>query len=136
MSLRFSRRSLLNLHTLTLNLQLVLRETLNLNLMDFAVVCGFRDEEEQNKLYIKGLSRVMWPNGKHNSVPSKAADIYPFVRGKISFDLRHCIYLAGLVQAVGKKHGVEIRWGGNWDMDGEPITDQDFQDLGHFEEVD
>jgi hypothetical protein len=29
--------------------------------------------------------------------------------------------------------GVMIRWGGNWDMDGEPITDQDFQDLVHFE---
>jgi peptidoglycan L-alanyl-D-glutamate endopeptidase CwlK len=29
--------------------------------------------------------------------------------------------------------GVKLRWGGNWDRDGEPVTDQDFQDLVHFE---
>jgi len=28
---------------------------------------------------------------------------------------------------------VKIRWGGNWDMDGEPVTDQEFQDLVHYE---
>jgi len=37
--------------------------------------------------------------------------------------------------SVGKMLEVDLRWGGNWDMDGEPITDQDFQDLVHFEEV-
>lgn len=33
------------------------------------------------------------------------------------------------------KLGIDIRWGGNWDMDGEPVTDQNFQDLVHFELV-
>ena len=57
----------------------------------------------------------------------------PVINGKLSWEKEHCLVLAGMVLAIGKTLGHSIRWGGNWDMDGEPITDQDFQDLVHFE---
>ena len=47
----------------------------------------------------------------------------------------HCCVLAGIILTCAVKRGIKIRWGGNWDMDSEPITDQDFQDLVHYERV-
>ena len=55
--------------------------------------------------------------------------------GKVSFDKHHCIYLAGLIMALAAVNRVHLRWGGDWDEDGEPITDQTFNDLVHFEIV-
>jgi len=105
--------------------------------MDVSIVEGVRSKERQNKFYKNGKSRLKWPLGKHNVVEpndlSLAVDAAPFIRGAISWDARHCIYLAGVVCGVGAHMGVRIRWGGDWDMDGEAMTDQDFQDLVHFE---
>jgi hypothetical protein len=64
-------------------------------------------------------------------------DLVPIINGKASWNKLHCCILAGMVQAAAIEiTGKKLRWGGNWDMDHEPITDQDFQDLVHFEEVD
>ena len=136
---KYGKRSQERLATVTTNLQLVFKIVLALGLIAIAVVEGRRSKEDQNEYFRTGKSRVQWPNGKHNvknpNDLAEAVDAAPYVNGKISWDQRHCIFLAGLVQAVGKMVGVEIRWGGNWDRDGEPVTDQDFQDLVHFEEV-
>ena len=102
--------------------------------MDFAVTCSFRGEIEQNALYPE-KTKVQWPNSKHNKWPAEAMDLVPYVGGKISWNKFHCCVLAGIVLATAKNLGIKLRWGGNWDMDDEPITDQDFQDLVHFEEV-
>ena len=104
--------------------------------MDFSVIEGYRPEQLQNQYYFEGKSRVKFPNGKHNQQPSKAVDIAPFVNGKVSWNKLHCCVLAGIILATGATLGTKLRWGGNWDMDLEPITDQEFQDLLHFEEVD
>lgn len=64
---------------------------------------------------------------------SNAVDIAPYVDGHISWNEYHCCYVAGIVMAIAKLKGIKIRWGGNWDMDSEPVTDQDFQDLVHYE---
>ena len=78
---------------------------------------------------------MKWPDGKHNKMPSEAVDVVPYINGKASWDKLHCCVLAGIVLACAVRLGESVRWGGNWDMDGEPITDQDFQDLVHFELV-
>jgi hypothetical protein len=98
--------------------------------------CTYRDQAEQDRLYSIEKSKVMWPNSKHNNLPSMAMDLVPVIGVQASWNHYHCSVLAGLVLAAAKELGVEIRWGGNWDMDYEPITDQDFQDLVHFEELD
>ena len=43
--------------------------------------------------------------------------------------------MAGYIQATADKLGIKIRWGGDWDSDGD-LDDQTFMDLGHFELVD
>jgi len=131
----FGKRSRSNLSQLSYNLQKVARTALQLDLMDFAITCSFRGEMEQNEFFRRGKSKVEWPNSKHNKWPAEAMDLVPYVGGKISWNKFHCCCLAYMILTVGKMLEVDLRWGGNWDMDGEPITDQDFQDLVHFEEV-
>ena len=135
MTAKLGKRSIANRNTCNSNVQKVINKSIDLDIMDFTVVQGHRGQEEQDKYYYEGKSRVKWPNGKHNKYPSEAADIAPCINGDVSWNKIHCVHLAGIVLAVAEMQGVKLRWGGNWDMDYEPVTDQDFQDLVHYEEV-
>jgi len=139
MKYSYGRTSSGVLITASLNIQLVFDEALAMGLIDISAIEGRRARARQNRLYRIDRSRVMWPDSKHNVLKpddlAHAIDAAPFVNGKISDNYYHCIYLAGVIQCCGKKLSIPIRWGGNWDMDGEPVTDQDFQDLWHYEEV-
>ena len=128
----FSRRSRNNLETCHPDLQQVFNEVDRLG-YECTVIEGHRPKEWQDKYFWEGKSRVRWPDSKHNALPSDAADVGPYVKGKLSLDVRHCIFFAGVVLAVAAVMGIAIRWGGNWDMDDEVMTDQDFQDLVHYE---
>ena len=137
MKFKFSKSSLEHLQTTDIQIQLVIRSTLQLGIMDFAVTCGLRSKAEQNRLFNlpSKPTKLRWPNSKHNSVDgiSRAVDIVPFINGKSSYRVEDCCFLAGLVLATAKCLGVKMRWGGNWDRDGEILTDQTFDDLLHFE---
>ena len=135
MAFRFSTRSKENLATCRQGLQQIADIALMLNLIDFMVIEGHRGSEKQNEYFKEGKSKVPWPLGKHNTNPSCAFDIVPVIDGSLSWNKLHCCVLAGILLAVAKTVDIKLRWGGNWDMDGEPITDQDFQDLAHFELV-
>ena len=132
---QFGAGSKENLKTLDTLLASVLESALESSLIDFSIVEGHRGKEKQNQYYNDGRSKIQWPNGKHNFIPSEAVDAVPFVNGKLSWKAPHCIFLAGVILRTGRMYEVRIRWGGNWDMDAEPITDQDFQDLVHYELV-
>ena len=136
MSLQFSNRSEEKLSQCSYGIQAVMRKSLAMEIMDFSIVEGYRDEQKQTEYFLSGQSKVEWPDGKHNTVPSKAVDAVPYVAGSLSWNKLHCCVLAGIILTVAKTLSVKIRWGGNWDMDQEPITDQYFQDLVHFEELD
>lgn len=137
MSFKYGKRSLEKLNTCHKDLIDVFKLALDMGLIDISIIEGVRSKEDQNEYYNIGKSKVRWPNGKHNvskdGQKSMAVDAAPFVNGKASLKKEHCIYLAGIVMACAKVLEVNIRWGGNWDCDAEPITDQDFQDLVHFE---
>jgi peptidoglycan L-alanyl-D-glutamate endopeptidase CwlK len=45
---------------------------------DIAVLCGFRGEREQNEAFVRGTSKLRWPDSKHNSMPARAVDIAPY----------------------------------------------------------
>lgn len=97
---------------------------------DCTVLCGHRGEEEQNKAFEDGKSKVRWPDGKHNSNPSRAIDVAPY---PIDWeDTRRFYYFAGYVMGVANKLGIKLRWGGDWDRDTE-VSDNSFNDLVHFE---
>jgi peptidoglycan LD-endopeptidase CwlK len=102
---------------------------------DCAILEGHRDRATQNEYFRTGKSRLPWPQGKHCSEPSLAIDAAPYHQGRASYDPRHCLHFAGFVLGIANQMGIKIRWGGDWDGDNEPVTDQDFQDLVHFELV-
>ncbi len=133
MAAKLGKRSKEKRDTCCVEMKTIIDFAIGLDIMDFTVVEGHRTKEKQNKYFDEGKSRIKWPDGKHNTLPSDAADIAPYINGKISWEKIHCVHLAGIIVAVGAMLGYKVRWGGNWDMDYEPVTDQDFQDLVHFE---
>lgn len=135
MNYNFGKTSRANRATIHPDLQIVMDDALATGIMDFSIIEGYRDKAKQNRYYMLEKSKVKWPDGKHNKIPSDAVDAAPYINGKISWNKSHCCVLAGIILACAAKRGIKLRWGGNWDMDGEPITDQDFQDLVHYERV-
>lgn len=72
--------------------------------VDFSVTCGHRGKEEQNKAYRNGFSKLKWPESKHNSLPSKAVDIYPYpYRQDYSIEewTAFCNYVVGFARGMG-----------------------------------
>ena len=133
--LKFGRRSLTSLETCHPGLQVIAYKALSTSIIDFTILCGHRSKEEQDAHFEQGTTQLKWPNSKHNKFPSDAVDIVPWIRGKLSWNPLHCCFLAGILLTCAKELGYTLRWGGNWNMNLEPITDQTFQDLAHFEIV-
>lgn len=103
---------------------------------DCAILCGYRNEADQNKAYDEGHSKVRYPDGMHNQYPSKAADAAPYpIDWK---DRERFYYFAGFVMGTAIRLYAEgkithlVRWGGDWDQDTE-VADNNFDDLVHFE---
>ena len=99
---------------------------------DCAVICGHRNKEDQDKAYKEGKSKLKWPNGNHNKLPSRAIDVAPYINGAISWNFKQCYVFAGYVLRVADELGIKIRWGGDFNMNGD-LNDQSFKDLVHFE---
>lgn len=127
---KFSKKSEDQLQTCDKRLQDICREVIKY--YDFTVLEGYRDRITQDKAFKSGASKIEWPNGKHNSRPSKAVDLSPYPYTK---DERVYIYLAGLFIATAYSLGIKIRWGADWN--GKDLwKDENFLDWGHFEIVD
>ena len=103
-----------------------------IQIVDFTVLCGHRTKEEQDDVFHKGMSKVQFPNSKHNSTPSLAVDIAPY---PIDWNnTERFTHLIGIVRGIAQQKGIEIRCGIDWDKDGD-ITDHSFMDYPHFELV-
>lgn len=125
---------------------------------DFSIKDGVRGEKAQAKAYLSGNSKVKYPDSKHNKQPSQAIHFLPYPTrwpqkptvivamsdASISRyqkelktyakQLGRFYQLAGFVQAVATDLNIAIRWGGDWNRDGD-IMDQNFDDLAHWEVV-
>jgi len=140
---KFGKNSLKKLSTCEDDLQLIAHESLKISTVDFGIGEGHRTLKRQKELYDKGYSRIdgISKKGKHNFSPSKAFDIYVYVSGKpkLAYDKMHLAYIGGVILTVANKllnDGLishKVRWGANWDGDGELLYDQNLQDLPHFE---
>ncbi len=108
---------------------------------DLAVVEGLRSEARQAQLYAQGRTtpgpKVTWTMAsKHRRQADgygHAVDLAPFVGGKIDwtagarFDaIAHAIF------AAARAAGVAVRWGADWDRDGNP-RERGETDSPHFE---
>lgn len=105
---------------------------------DISLVTGHRNQHDQNEAYYSTpqRSKLLWPKGKHNRLPSLAVDFqpypYPAREEKLWASLA---YVAGRLIQMAAQDGITIRWGGDWNSDGD-LTDQNFDDLFHLEIVD
>src|SRR3970040_2143654 len=129
---QFGVRSENQLTTCVEELQVVLREVILL--IDFSVLEGHRGQEAQDRAYARGFSKVRWPNGKHNSNPSRGVDLAPWPIDWSNTEVarQRFILLAGFVLATATRLGIKLRWGGDWDGDLD-TRDEKFRYLGHFE---
>ena len=139
---KFGRKSRERLETCHSDLQVLFNTVIKE--VDCSVTCGYRNKEDQDKAVASGNSKAVYPEGKHNSDPSTAIDVYPY---PIDFDdLPRFYWFAGWVLAkaeilrnVGEiTH--KIRWGGNWKGLDDGIIDFSYNmrkdvlnDLLHFE---
>jgi len=124
----FSERSMNNL--MSCDIRLIRLFKMVIQFYDCSVLCGFRDQTEQNKAYHAGKSQLRFPDSKHNILRSLAVDVVPY---PIDWDNIHRFYhFAGFVKAQALMLGLNIRWGGDWDGDTK-FDDQKFHDLPHFE---
>lgn len=114
------------------DLQLVLREAILY--FDFSVVEGHRGEAAQNAAYAKGYSKVRYPNGNHNKIPSEAADLAPYPIDWSSKPVaieRFCL-MQGVVWACAQRMGIPIRLGLDWNRNMD-TRDETFRDYPHVE---
>ena len=121
---RFGRRSKERLKGVDAKLVNVLNELIKI--MDVTIIEGLRTEDRQDELVAQGKSKTKY--SKH--LVGKAVDLAPY---PIDWEDRERFhYMGGMVRGIGQQLGVNIRWGGDWDSDGE-IKDNSFDDLVHVE---
>ena len=135
----YGRKSLKQLSTCDIRLQMVARRGLIICPYDVTVVYGWRGQKTQNELVRRRLSRSPWPTSKHNKMldngtpNSEAIDIAPWVDKKIPWkDTDIFCIVAGSFLAAANELGIPLRWGGDWDMDGS-TKDHTLLDYGHLE---
>lgn len=127
MAYKFGSRSKKNLLTTHPKLQSLFTEVI-LH-VDCAILCGVRDRNDQNRLYYEGRSQLVWPNSKHNKVPSFAVDVVPWhvEEPHIRWDDLGSFYMfGGYVHAIADMLKIEVVWGGEW---------KSFRDMPHWEVV-
>jgi peptidoglycan L-alanyl-D-glutamate endopeptidase CwlK len=128
----FGRRSLKEKETLHKDLQFILE--LTIKYVDFSIIQGTRDKEEQDRYYNQGKSKVKYPNSNHNTSPSLAVDIAPWVPG-IGIDwknLERFQKIVFFIKGIAYANGIEIRLGADWDGDFYS-KDHTFLDIPHLE---
>lgn len=117
----------------------VLQELFNrvIKRRDCSITEGFRGPSAQKYVFKVGLSKVDWPDSKHNKHPSMAVDVVPWPEKWASVSA--FTFLCEIVfnewwkmEKEGLTEGFKLRWGGDWDGDGDR-TDQTFHDLPHWE---
>lgn len=119
---------------------------------DFSVIEGIRTLEKQQEYFnanppkttLDGINK----KSKHQddgSGVSRAIDVMPYKKGTNAFsgdpkDTARFYFLAGYMLCTSHRLYMEgkiehvLRWGGDWDSD-HVYTDQNFDDLPHFELV-
>ena len=125
---KFGKTSKKRLETAHPQLQEIFNEVVKV--IDCSVLEGHRGEELQNKYFNEGKSKVKFPDGRHNKLPSLAVDVTPY---PVDYnDRERQTLFAGYVLGVASQMGLNVRWGGDWNKDFS-VADNRFDDFPHFE---
>lgn len=127
---KFSKISLRRLETCHPSLQELCQEVIVH--VDFSVLCGYRNEEEQEQAVREGKSRVHYPDSKHNQMPSLAVDVAPY---PVDWnDPARFARLYGHFERIAFQRRIPIRWGGDWNNNFR-TKDERLIDMPHIELV-
>ena len=103
---------------------------------DCTVICGHRTEEVQEEAFDNGFSKVHYPNSKHNSDPSMAADVvpYPIEWGNTKRMKFFAGFVLGCAKALKEQKEIshDVVSGLDWDND-TILKDTTFKDHPHFQ---
>lgn len=141
--MKFSNKSKEQLNTCHSSLIKLMNEAISRTKVDFSIIQGARTVEEAQDNYNRGVSTLDPSKGQYSKhiapLPdgsrekSIAVDICPYVNGGLAWnDVKAFGYLGGLIEAIAQELSISIRWGGNWDGDGD-LHDNSLEDAGHFE---
>lgn len=155
---KLGNKSKVQYDTLHPDLQLIVDATLELCVVDFSIHEGHRPVEKQFEYYKKGRTFIEgrwkltdpkkkitnidghYKKGKHNYLPSLAFDFTAYVPDKpeLTWDSIHLTYIGAsmilIAEFLYKDGEIEhkLRWGGNWDRDGD-LADNTLYDRPHVE---
>ena len=88
------------------------------------VICGHRNEADQNKAFSEKKSQLKFPNSKHNSKPSRAVDVVSGDGKVIDWkDIKAFEVLCLTIESVAEEMEIKIRLG----------RDFKFRDMPHLE---
>lgn len=98
---------------------------------DMTIVFGHRSNAEQNELYAQGrtkpgrvVTNAKAGQSRHNSWPSEAVDVIPYVNGSGSWDWDDINPMADHIKRVAANLGIKVTWGGDF---------RSFRDGAHWE---
>ena len=94
--------------------------------MDVTIIEGLRTKKRQEELVKQGASKTKF--SKH--IEGKAVDVAPYPIDWKDRDRFH--YMGGMIRGIAQQLNIPVRWGGDWDGDGE-TKDNRFDDLVHVE---
>lgn len=134
--LSFGTDSLQKLNTCHADLQTLFHEVIKY--FPCKVIAGNRNKADQDKAFTEKKSKLQFPNSKHNSMPSMAADVMPFPvdwndTNRMRYFAGYVMGIAALLKEQGKM-AFSVRYGGDWDRDTQ-LKDNVFNDMVHFELV-
>ncbi len=141
MDLKFGEASERNLEGVHPQLVAVVRKALSYGIIDFSVREGVRTLERQKILLGEGATKTL--DSKHITQADgfgHAVDLYPSPIDMVKVNKGDCReivrfgLIAGCMLRAAEEVGLKIRWGADWDSDGQ-VLDHTFFDAPHFEIV-
>ena len=119
MARKFGSKSLERLRSCHDDLQLLCHAVLQD--MDITILCGHRNEKDQNEAVKNGFSKAIFPKSKHNKLPTLAVDVAPYPI--VWSDIKKFETMCKLFEQHAEKMGIDIRLG----------RDFSFKDYPHIE---
>lgn len=138
---KFGSASLQRLQTCDQRLVILANDVIAIQ--DHTIVFGHRNQEDQERAFREGKTKLHWPRGNHNALPSRAIDVAPvYYEQGMKIDWNDVIAfgrLAGMYQACAHRRGIRLRFGLDWDGDFRSVgrdPGESFLDAPHIELVD
>ena len=130
-----SRQKLQGVHP---KLVAVVERAIQITKQDFSVLCGVRTKAEQQALYDQGRKTpgpiVTWTlKSRHLPAADGLGHAVDLIPSPVDWnDLKKFNAISEAMFAAAKELGVNLRWGADWDQDGNP-RERGETDSPHFE---